>query len=77
MPVKTPIGFRERKEKLEESNRKAMKKLIIVSIVSIFFIVIQIIGGHMAQSIAIFTDSAHLASDLIGFAISILSLKMA
>lgn len=31
----------------------------------------------MAQSIAIFTDSAHLASDMIGFAISIISLKMA
>lgn len=31
----------------------------------------------MAKSIAIFTDSAHLASDIIGFAISILSLKMA
>jgi solute carrier family 30 (zinc transporter), member 2 len=31
----------------------------------------------MAKSIAIFTDSAHLASDMIGFAISIISLKLA
>ena len=31
----------------------------------------------MAQSIAIFTDSAHLASDLVGFAISIFSLVVA
>lgn len=44
---------------------------------SIFFIVAQLIGGYLAQSIAIFTDSAHLASDLIGFAISIISLKVA
>ena len=31
----------------------------------------------MAGSIAIFTDSAHLASDLLGFGISILALSMA
>lgn len=54
-----------------------MKKLLIACFVSGFFIVIQVIGGYMAQSIAIFTDSAHLASDILGFAISILSLKCA
>lgn len=45
--------------------------------VSLFFIVAQLIGGYMAGSIAILTDSAHLASDLIGFALSIISLKIA
>ncbi len=35
------------------------------------------IGGYLANSIAIFTDSAHLASDIVGFGISIFSLKMA
>jgi zinc transporter 2 len=54
-----------------------MRKLFIVSFVSIFFITAQVIGGYLAKSIAIFTDSAHLASDLIGFAISMVSLKMA
>jgi Co/Zn/Cd efflux system component len=77
MPVKTPINFRAVRARIENSNRKAMRKLAIVSCVSVFFIVAQLIGGYLAKSIAIFTDSAHLASDLIGFAISILSLKMA
>lgn len=54
-----------------------MNKLILASSVSFFFIVVQVIGGYLAQSIAIFTDSAHLASDMIGFAISIISLKIA
>lgn len=54
-----------------------MRKLCIVSFVSFFFIIAQLIGGYLAQSIAIFTDSAHLASDLIGFAISMISLRMA
>lgn len=61
----------------EDSNTAAMRKLMIVSSVSVIFIVVQLIGGYMAKSIAIFTDSAHLASDLIGFAISIFSLKQA
>jgi len=35
------------------------------------------IGGIMANSIAIFTDTAHLASDLVGFSISVFSLVIA
>ena len=54
-----------------------MKKLITVSIVSVFFITLQLIGGYLAGSIAIFTDSAHLASDLLGFGISIMALTLA
>jgi len=77
IPVKTPINFKARKESLERSNSKAMKKLLIASFVSLIFIVVQVIGGIWANSIAIFTDSAHLASDIIGFAISIISLKIA
>jgi zinc transporter 2 len=50
---------------------------MLVAFVSIFFIAVQITGGIMANSIAIFTDSAHLASDLVGFAISITSLMLA
>ena len=48
-----------------------------MSIVSVFFITAQLIGGWLAGSIAIFTDSAHLASDMLGFGISILALTLA
>lgn len=54
----------------------SMKKLKCVSIVSLFFIVAQLIGGYLAHSIAIFTDTAHLASDVVGFSISMMALKM-
>lgn len=53
-----------------------MKKLITVSIVSVFFISAQLYGGYKAGSIAIFTDSAHLASDMLGFAISMIAINM-
>lgn len=48
-----------------------------MAIVSLFFITAQLIGGYLAGSIAIFTDSAHLASDLLGFGVSILALHLA
>lgn len=54
-----------------------MKKLCIVMFVSVFFITAQLIGGYLAGSIAIFTDSAHLASDMLGFGISILAITLA
>ena len=77
MPVKTPINFEERLEVQKASNQAAKKKLYTVSIVSVFFITAQLIGGWLAGSIAIFTDSAHLASDMLGFGISILALALA
>ena len=41
-----------------------------------FFIVAQSIGGYLSGSIAIITDTAHLATDMVGFAISIFCLKL-
>ena len=55
----------------------AQKQLYLASFVSLFFIVAQLVGGYFAGSVAILTDSAHLASDLIGFAISIIALNIA
>jgi len=40
MPVKTPINFKARKEKLERDNKAAMRKLILTSILTSFFIVV-------------------------------------
>jgi len=55
----------------------ALKQLYLVAFVSVFFIAAQSVGGYLANSIAIYTDTAHLASDMIGFGMSIASLKVA
>jgi len=34
----------------------------------------ELVGGYMANSIAIMSDAAHLLSDLLGFAMSIISI---
>ena len=54
----------------------AMKKLFYVSFVCLIFMCIEIIGGYLANSIAIMSDAAHLLSDLFGFAISIISITI-
>lgn len=60
----------------EKRYQAAMTKLKIVSFVSVFFIAAQMTGGYLANSIAIFTDTAHLTSDMIGFGMSMIALKV-
>ena len=62
------------REEAMATNRKAMRKLIIVLLTSLVFIVVEILGGYYADSIAIMSDAAHIASDVIGFGISICAL---
>lgn len=62
---------------MKKANQKAKGQLYMACACSMVFIVAQLIGGYIAGSIAILTDSAHLASDLIGFALSIVSLNIA
>ena len=50
---------------------EAIKKLTWVCVICTFFMIIEIIGGYLANSIAIMSDAAHLLSDLLGFIISI------
>merc|ERR1712051_37830 len=53
-----------------------MKKLCIAVMVSMVFIVAELVGGWWAGSIAIMADAAHLSSDIVGFGISIIALRL-
>lgn len=55
-------------------NEETLRKLWIVSAICLVFMVIEIIGGYLASSIAIMSDAAHLLSDFLGFMISIVSI---
>ena len=54
----------------------ALKKLVICTCFSLVFIAAEIYGGFLSGSIAVFTDAAHLGADIIGFAISMIALKL-
>ena len=53
---------------------EVIKKLTWVCVICTFFMIIEVIGGYLANSIAIMSDAAHLLSDLLGFIISIISI---
>ena len=64
------------KDKANEKNLASIKNLKIVSCICILFMTAEVIGGALANSLAIMTDAAHLLSDLLGFVLSIFALKI-
>lgn len=55
------------------SNKIVIRKLSCVFLLSMTFMIIEIIGGILSNSLAILADAGHLFSDLLGFLISIIS----
>ncbi len=51
-------------------------KLKLIILICTLFMAIEIAGGFIANSIAIITDAFHLLSDLCGFLISFMALKL-
>ena len=53
---------------------KAKKKLLLSTILCIFFIAGECFGGYISHSLAIMADAAHMLSDFTSFCISLLSI---
>lgn len=53
--------------------RAVLRKLVKVILLAVIFMTLEIIGGLLADSIAILSDAAHMLSDLLSFVISIVS----
>lgn len=58
----------------ESETSSARRKLVVASAVCVLFMVIEIIGGLLANSLAIVSDAAHLLTDFASFMISLLSI---
>jgi zinc transporter 2 len=56
--------------------RRAIRKLVCVTIVCFIFMMVEIVGGILSGSLAIITDAAHQLSDVAGFAISFIAIWM-
>ncbi|XP_060560367.1 proton-coupled zinc antiporter SLC30A2-like [Ruditapes philippinarum] len=55
----------------------ARRKLLIACVLSLTFMIAEVIGGVFAHSLAIVSDAAHLLTDLASFLISLLALYLA
>lgn len=58
-------------------DKVARRKLIIASLLCVLFMIGEVVGGVMANSLAIATDAAHLLTDLASFMISLFAIFMA
>jgi zinc transporter 2 len=66
------------KEKLKFLQKRVIEmeketRLKLAIVLSLFFMIIEVIGGYLANSIAIFSDAAHLLTDIAGFGIALLA----
>ncbi|XP_033331403.2 proton-coupled zinc antiporter SLC30A2 isoform X2 [Megalopta genalis] len=62
------------RERNEEIDKKARKKLLIASTLCVMFMITEIVGGILSHSLAIATDAAHLLTDFASFMISLFSI---
>ncbi|KAK1390923.1 hypothetical protein POM88_019101 [Heracleum sosnowskyi] len=71
--LKNPCTFFDENTTLKEENvhLNARKKVIIALVLSLIFMIIEIIGGLIANSLAILTDAAHMSSNIAAFGISL------
>ncbi|XP_071387811.1 proton-coupled zinc antiporter SLC30A8 [Centroberyx affinis] len=61
-------------EDREREKKVAKKRLYVVSVICLIFMVGEILGGYFAGSLAVMTDAAHLLVDFTSFIISLCSL---
>jgi cation diffusion facilitator family transporter len=60
--------------KIKDTSDDTIKKMLKISFICFLFLIAELIGGVIANSLAILSDAAHLSSDLSGFIISLFSL---
>ncbi|XP_011641283.1 zinc transporter 2-like isoform X1 [Pogonomyrmex barbatus] len=75
-PIISPEDHCHR-ERNEEIDKKARRKLIIASVLCVIFMIAEIAGGVLSNSLAIATDAAHLLTDFASFMISLFSIWVA
>ncbi|KTG06679.1 hypothetical protein cypCar_00025560 [Cyprinus carpio] len=65
-------GCRRNRER--DTRRRVMRKLGVAALLYFLFMVGELIGGYVANSLAIMTDALHMLTDLIGIVVSLLAL---
>lgn len=60
-----------------ETQKSVKKRLSVAGIFYLLFMTGELIGGYMANSLAIVTDALHMLTDLIGISATLLALWMA
>ncbi|KAM4603082.1 putative proton-coupled zinc antiporter SLC30A4 isoform 2-T2 [Polymixia lowei] len=62
----------KKRERIKQ--RKVMKKLGIAAVLYFLFMIGELVGGYVANSLAIMTDALHMLTDLVGIVVSLLAI---
>lgn len=62
---------------IKDVSEGVKSRLIAVSLICLVFITVEAFGAYFSRSIAVFTDVAHLFSDVLGFVFSLVSIYFA
>ena len=58
-------------------NQAVISTLVKVTIICAAFMLVELVGGYWANSVAVISDALHLTIDIIGYIIQITSAKLA
>lgn len=61
----------------ESKNDKQIKKLRLATYIAIFFMLLELVGGIVANSLALISDALHMFTDVGAFVLSLIVLKIA
>nr|XP_025046487.1 zinc transporter 4 isoform X2 [Pelodiscus sinensis] len=62
------------KQRELSKQRKVKKRLTLAAVLYLFFMIGELIGGYVANSLAIMTDALHMLTDLSGILLTLLAL---
>lgn len=68
-----PMPVPDRATACSAPRLQIQQKLIAALCLAFVFMIVEVVGGLMAHSLAIITDAAHLLSDVSGFAVAVLA----
>ena len=61
---------------MSKENNEVASKLIKITVLSLLFMAAELIGGYLANSIAIWSDAFHLLSDVLAYVISLVAVLL-
>ncbi|XP_037396061.1 zinc transporter 4 [Pygocentrus nattereri] len=62
------------KKKERHKRSRVMRKLALAAVLYFLFMIGELVGGYIANSLAIMTDALHMLTDLVGIVVSLLAL---
>lgn len=59
-----------------DRNESANRRLLITTVLCGFFLITELVGGYISNSLSIMTDAAHLLSDIVSFGLSLFAVYL-